>query len=181
MKNRNSKGQFIKGCTQPTAKVIKKGQKLALGYRWTKRQKERNLNLFKKGNIPHNKGIRVLTNTGRTHFKKGMIPWNYKGGISKTREYHNFYNKIRDFHKRGALGSFTLDEWERLKAQYNWICPSCKKREPKVKLTKDHIIPISKGGSNNIENIQPLCGSCNSKKYTKIIKFEGGVSPFLKK
>lgn len=29
--------------------------------------------------IVWNKGIHVQTNTGRTHFKKGLIPWNYKG------------------------------------------------------------------------------------------------------
>jgi 5-methylcytosine-specific restriction endonuclease McrA len=67
----------------------------------------------------------------------------------------------------------TYQEWETLKAQYNWTCPWCGKSEPKIKLTEDHIIPLSRGGSNNIENIQPLCKSCNCKKSTKIIsKFQ---------
>jgi 5-methylcytosine-specific restriction endonuclease McrA len=65
----------------------------------------------------------------------------------------------------------TRKKWELLKKQYGYTCPMCGKKEPKIKLTEDHIIPLSKGGSDYIENIQPLCVSCNTKKYTKIIKF----------
>jgi len=99
----------------------------------------------------------------------------FRGRGNKWREENceriRFLVKRRRALKKNADGSHTLGEWENLKAQYNWTCPCCKKSEPKIKLTEDHIIPLSKGGSDNIENIQPLCKSCNSKKYTKIIKY----------
>jgi 5-methylcytosine-specific restriction endonuclease McrA len=94
----------------------------------------------------------------------------WKGGISSQKGYHNFMIEKRRVKKLGNGGSHTLGEWENLKAQYNWTCPMCGRKEPEIELTEDHIIPLSKGGSDNIENIQPLCRSCNSKKYTQIFR-----------
>ena len=115
--------------------------------------------------------------SGKNHhnWKGGTDIENWKKLKEKWRKIN--YERILHLNKRwrasrrGAIGSHTLGEWENLKSQYNWTCPCCGKEEPKIKLTEDHIIPLSKGGSDNIENIQPLCRSCNSKKHTLIIKY----------
>jgi 5-methylcytosine-specific restriction endonuclease McrA len=69
-------------------------------------------------------------------------------------------------------GNFTAQEWTALVEYCEHRCLCCGKREPEIKLTVDHIVPLIKGGSNTIENLQPLCGVCNSKKGTSIIKYE---------
>lgn len=137
---------------------------------------------FKKGIIPWSKGKKGAqigwlkgkkgyTNNGS--FKEGHIGYKARliHGKSKTPEYRSMYQNIRRSRKK-SNGFYTLKEWELLKKQYGYICPSCKRKEPEIVLGGDHIIPLSKGGSNFIENIQPLCKSCNSKKNIKVIKFE---------
>lgn len=73
-------------------------------------------------------------------------------------------------HKRRALemgadGQFSSEEWVLLKKKHGNRCALCRNDK---KLTVDHIIPLCKGGTNYIENIQPLCMPCNSKKWIKI-------------
>ena len=69
--------------------------------------------------------------------------------------------------------AFTGQEWLDLCARYGNRCLRCGKV---VKLTPDHVIPISKGGTNAIDNIQPLCQPCNSGKRDKSTDYR--VSPF---
>jgi 5-methylcytosine-specific restriction endonuclease McrA len=74
--------------------------------------------------------------------------------------------------RRQAEGSFTCEEWETKKKEYNYFCSACGKQEPEIKLSVDHIQPLSRGGTNYIDNIQPLCMPCNSRKNAKTIKYE---------
>jgi 5-methylcytosine-specific restriction endonuclease McrA len=75
---------------------------------------------------------------------------------------------VRRTRKTKAGGSFTLQQWTTLCNKYGNVCLCCGKHK---KLTTDHVIPISKGGSSNISNIQPLCLSCNSHKHTGTTDF----------
>lgn len=67
-----------------------------------------------------------------------------------------------------ADGDFSPAEFKALCEQYNNRCLSCGKKR---KLTADHVLPLSMGGSNDISNIQPLCQPCNSGKRDRHIDY----------
>lgn len=46
----------------------------------------------------------------------------------------------------------------------NYQCRSCGKNQQEITLNIDHIIPLAKGGSNDMSNLQTLCRPCNQQK-----------------
>lgn len=94
---------------------------------------------------------------------------------SRSREYHRrryesddafrarrkLASKNRDHSRRSAEGSFTHEEWIRTCAVFDNCCAYC---GADSKLTIEHVIPLSKGGTNYISNVIPACATCNSSK-----------------
>ncbi len=75
------------------------------------------------------------------------------------------YSRTSKARRRGAPGSFTLEEWHELCDRFDDRCVRCGEKK---ELGVDHVIPVCKPGStNNISNIQPLCGTCNKFKKIK--------------
>lgn len=85
-------------------------------------------------------------------------------------EFPRLYSNRRRVRKAMAGGSHTIEQWQKLKSQYGYFCQMCWEKEPQITLTRDHIVPLSKGGTDDITNIQPLCKLCNQKKYAKLVQ-----------
>lgn len=50
----------------------------------------------------------------------------------------------------------------------NYQCKECGRNNKQTTLHIDHIIPVSKGGRGNFDNLQTLCFDCNMAKSTRI-------------
>lgn len=153
-----------------------------------------NTNGFKKGEKKPPFSKEHIEKLAPTQFKKGQAPWTkgkkfpersgekhprWKGGYANTVILRSKSAKLR----REIKGEFTPKEWQELISKFGFMCLCCKRTEPEITLSVDHIVPLSvwetwikfhpeiKYECNDIENIQPLCRSCNSRKHTKIINY----------
>jgi 5-methylcytosine-specific restriction endonuclease McrA len=92
-------------------------------------------------------------------YRRRLNKWRKENPERAQVQIHN-----RRARKTQAGGSYTTEEWQALRKKYMFQCVCCLRRR---KLVPDHVIPIAKGGTSNIDNIQPLCQPCNSRKATR--------------
>jgi 5-methylcytosine-specific restriction endonuclease McrA len=113
--------------------------------------------------------------------REGMRGYYHRPEVKAQRKMYRARPEVRAAHaarvqkRRSQLaalvGSYTGREWLDLVAKFDHWCLCCHKREPEIKLTADHVVPVVRGGTNYISNIQPLCQPCNSTKHDKTIDF----------
>ncbi len=64
----------------------------------------------------------------------------------------------------GATGTYTWSEVARLWVAFNRACAYCRRPTPLSAVQAEHVVPLSRGGANNLTNLLPSCASCNSDK-----------------
>jgi 5-methylcytosine-specific restriction endonuclease McrA len=85
------------------------------------------------------------------------------------KQVHALAESCRRARKRNAKGQCSLSQWESRKAMWGGKC-WLKLADCKIEgTTIDHVIPLSKGGTNWPANLRPACKSCNSRKHNKRI------------
>lgn len=68
--------------------------------------------------------------------------------------------KTRSYYER-LVGSFSEKQWRELVNRFGGVCAYCGDRPVEH---RDHVVPVSRGGSNYIGNILPACAKCNLSK-----------------
>lgn len=84
------------------------------------------------------------------------------GPSSRSRHYHNKIKRAKRLAAAREKGRHTREEWDELVREFAGLCVRC--GEDGLRLQRDHIRPIYQGGSDGIDNIQPLCQRCNCAK-----------------
>jgi 5-methylcytosine-specific restriction endonuclease McrA len=122
------------------------------------------------GKDTNRKGVRKYDQTSTGKEVRRKYRQTIQGKASRSIAVRK--NKLK---RKNVEGSYTVSEWIDLKNKYGNQCLCCARHESELEsvLEQDHVIPLSKGGSNWISNIQPLCADCNGMggKGTKIIDY----------
>lgn len=80
-------------------------------------------------------------------------------------------NAARSRHKRrmllAGLSNLTAAEWTAIQAMQGGACAYCL---TVAKLSMEHVVPLSRGGSNTMANVVGACRPCNSSKKARTIE-----------
>ena len=83
-------------------------------------------------------------------------------------------NNLRRVRELSAYGSHTAGDWKLILALAGGKCLRCGSSK---NISKDHVVPLARKGTNEASNLQPLCRSCNSWKGTRTVDFRDNPIP----
>lgn len=102
---------------------------------------------------------RIWRSTRRRELADASRRWRQENP-EKTR----VIDRNKKIRRRGAEGSHTLQDVQNLLESQRFKCAECGKSVRK-EYHVDHIMPLSKGGTNWPSNLQILCPPCNMEKH----------------
>lgn len=153
----------------PIKKLVSNGACLACqrehatGYRKTRPDACKKAKLTYKAKHPE----RVLQQARETYWRtKEAFSERHRRWLQKNPERSRGYEAKRRALKAGGNGQYTPEDVARLLELQNGRCIYCS-RTIRRKFHVDHIVALSKGGSNSASNIQLLCPPCNHRKFTR--------------
>ncbi len=108
------------------------------------------------------------------YYAKGRVAWSWgtpmaelHGGINRVSECQSLLEIHPVIAVRGQRFVHAYPPHltnETLFVRDEHLCLYCGKEFPRHKLTRDHVIPVSRGGKNVWTNVVTACVECNSKK-----------------
>lgn len=111
-------------------------------------------------------------------------------GLEKRRQYIHKRRALKSFKKirseyevrrkvaaAALVSDMTEEQWNTTMKEFGGCCAYCGTDK---NITRDHIVPLSKGGGYTKTNIIPCCASCNSKKNNKEFREWYKAQPFYR-
>lgn len=81
-------------------------------------------------------------------------------------EKFRIFRQSRRTKQKSLPATLTNEQWQFIREHFNETCAYCGTQD--VKLTIEHFIPVSRLGELTINNVLPVCSSCNSSKGNKL-------------
>lgn len=116
--------------------------------------------------IDHRERKRALGRISYERHREARLAMNRAYALvhpDETRAWAKIRDSRRRARKRQAVGTWTRVQFDGLCDVYDGRCAYC--RRP-ASLTPDHVIPLARGGSNELANIVPAC-VCNRSKSVR--------------
>lgn len=151
---------------------------------WMKKRRKYSIGILKKfrdklkhdpNRLSQSRKMAAIRTLRWYHKKKSDEAWNRErlkktNTANKKRYAIDPWGQLIYSHRRrarinGAQGSHSVAQWKARVYFYGWKCFYCRKKLGKGTLTKEHRIPLAKGGTDFASNLVPACRSCNSKAY----------------
>ncbi len=98
-----------------------------------------------------------------------------ENNLKKVEQFKANNRRKRRAAKHASGDNFTAQQFVELCEKYGNKCLCC--GDTAAVLEADHVVPLTRGGSDDIDNIQPLCGTCNRSKFVKTIDYRVSSLP----